>query len=297
MAAAFSDGVPDGFVASLLMHALQKDDPDYESPDLERPDISESFDLLQVATRRILGPVTAPARQKPGQKRGDETRERVIAAAIDRFGSDGFARTSTRAVVEQAGANLVSIHYHFGGKDQLYCSAAAHIAEGARGQGAEAIARGRALAADRHASTDDLINGVFDVYSAFLQLIMAGGLPDAWMRFVVREQMEPTDTGAFACLFSVVRPFFETGFALVARLQRRRVTDARVRLTTMMIFGHVYVCRTNPRGAQNLLGWKTFGPRELKTIRAVARDHIRRVLQPEPAPAAARRRTAAARTR
>jgi len=217
----------------------------------------------------------------------------VIAAAIDRFGADGFTRTSTRAVVEQAGANLVSIHHHFGGKDQLYCAAAAQIAEGARDQSAAVIARGQALARNRTATTDALIDGVYDVYSAFLQLMLAGGLPDAWMRFVVREQMEPTETGAFECLFSVVRPFFETVFALVARLQRRRVTDARVRLTTLMIFGHIYVCRTNPRGAQNLLGWKTFGPRELTTIRAVAREHIRRVLQPEPSVPAGQRRTRA----
>lgn len=214
------------------------------------------------------------------RKRGDATRDRVIAAAIECFGRDGLAQASTRSVVEQAGANLVSIHYHFGSKDQLYCAAAAHIAENVRESGGDVLERARTLAANRRATRAQLVEGVCEVYETFLRLMLGSDVPDAWMRFVVREQLEPTATGAFERLFGAIRPFFEAVHALVARLQGRTPADVHVRLTAMMLFGHIYVLRINARGALAVLNKRRIGPAELRTVRAVAREHIRRVLLP-----------------
>ena len=53
--------------------------------------------------------------------------------------------------------------------------------------------------------------------------MLGSDMPDPWMRFVVREQLEPTATGAFERLFDAIRSFFETVHALVAREHIRRV--------------------------------------------------------------------------
>lgn len=48
------------------------------------------------------------------------TREALINAAGELAAEMGFPNVSTRAVAERAGENIGSIHYHFGGKEQLF---------------------------------------------------------------------------------------------------------------------------------------------------------------------------------
>ncbi len=50
----------------------------------------------------------------------EQTRERIIEAAGRLFAAQGFNGTSTRQVGSEAGANIATIAYHFGGKEGLY---------------------------------------------------------------------------------------------------------------------------------------------------------------------------------
>ncbi|MFW6201535.1 MAG: TetR/AcrR family transcriptional regulator [Gemmatimonadota bacterium] len=47
------------------------------------------------------------------------TRDRLLDAAEELFAERGFDGTSIRAVTRRAGANPASVHYHFGGKEEL----------------------------------------------------------------------------------------------------------------------------------------------------------------------------------
>lgn len=202
------------------------------------------------------------------------TRHRVIDAAIQVFGMEGFERTSTRAVVERAGTNLVAIHYYFGGKEGLYTAAAAHIAATIRERTAAVIERAGAVASDPTASRRDLIEQVCAIYDEFTDPALAGGIPEGWRMFMLREQTAPTGTGALELLLGAMQPFFEAVFTLVARLLDKPAGHPEVRLLSTMIFGQVSVFRTSQAVALRLLGWKRFGPEELRTIRATARKHI-----------------------
>lgn len=51
--------------------------------------------------------------------RGEATHERLLTAARDVLLERGFAKTSTRAVAEQAGVPLSLVHYHFRSKQGL----------------------------------------------------------------------------------------------------------------------------------------------------------------------------------
>ena len=50
----------------------------------------------------------------------DETRCRLLRAAIDVFALHGYHGASTREICERAGANTAAIHYHFRDKAGLY---------------------------------------------------------------------------------------------------------------------------------------------------------------------------------
>jgi len=49
----------------------------------------------------------------------DETRQALIHAAGELIAERGVGEVSTRAIAQRAGANIGTIHYHFGGKEGL----------------------------------------------------------------------------------------------------------------------------------------------------------------------------------
>jgi AcrR family transcriptional regulator len=60
---------------------------------------------------------------RPLQANSDETRRRIVAAAIELFARDGFLGASTRELAERAGVNVATLHYYFHGKQGVYDAA------------------------------------------------------------------------------------------------------------------------------------------------------------------------------
>jgi AcrR family transcriptional regulator len=52
-----------------------------------------------------------------------DTRERLLASALDAFAEHGFDGTTTRDIAARAGVNLGLLQYHFGGKERLWRAA------------------------------------------------------------------------------------------------------------------------------------------------------------------------------
>ncbi|MDA7949557.1 MAG: TetR/AcrR family transcriptional regulator [Hyphomicrobiaceae bacterium] len=48
------------------------------------------------------------------------TRQRILEVAVRAFSESGYEGTSIRTIVAQAGTNIASVNYHFGGKKALY---------------------------------------------------------------------------------------------------------------------------------------------------------------------------------
>lgn len=61
-----------------------------------------------------------PAAQRTARSDGEDTRVRLLRAALQLFSERGFAQTSVRAIAEAAGTNVAAIAYHFGDKARLY---------------------------------------------------------------------------------------------------------------------------------------------------------------------------------
>jgi TetR/AcrR family transcriptional regulator, regulator of cefoperazone and chloramphenicol sensitivity len=57
-----------------------------------------------------------------GASLGDETRERLLAAALKHFAIEGYEGASLRAIQSDANANTAAVHYHFGSKQALYAA-------------------------------------------------------------------------------------------------------------------------------------------------------------------------------
>ena len=57
-----------------------------------------------------------------------DTKEQIISVAERLFAERGFAGTTLRNVVSEAGANLAAVHYHFGSKEDLFRAVVARFA-------------------------------------------------------------------------------------------------------------------------------------------------------------------------
>jgi AcrR family transcriptional regulator len=50
----------------------------------------------------------------------DDTRNKILKAALELFSKSGFDAVSTRKIAQIAGCNIASLNYHFGTKKKLY---------------------------------------------------------------------------------------------------------------------------------------------------------------------------------
>ncbi|MBE9075995.1 TetR family transcriptional regulator [Romeria aff. gracilis LEGE 07310] len=58
-----------------------------------------------------------------------DTKTQLLDVAEKMFAERGFASTTLRSVVNEAGANLAAVHYHFGSKEELLRAVVARISQ------------------------------------------------------------------------------------------------------------------------------------------------------------------------
>lgn len=94
------------------------------------------------------------ARAQPSTTRGEETRGRIVDAALRLFEERGFERTTMRAVAGEAGVSLGNAYYYFASKEHLVQAFYDRMQDLHRAASSEALARevtfaGRLLAVER----------------------------------------------------------------------------------------------------------------------------------------------------
>jgi TetR/AcrR family transcriptional regulator len=73
----------------------------------------------------------APTTRTPGE-RADQTRVRILEAAIRQFAENGLAGARTEQIAAAAGVNKALLYYYFKSKDELYAAALESVTEGVR---------------------------------------------------------------------------------------------------------------------------------------------------------------------
>lgn len=218
-----------------------------------------------------------PAKNSPvvRRPRADVTREKLLSAAIDVFGRRGFDGTTTRTLTRAAGVNLQAIPYYFGGKQGLYIAAAEHIGsliashtadvrERVRARLKEAEDQGIAIGRDE---ARRLLTGILERMAA----LFIGRESETWARFLIREQMEPTE--AFRRVYAgVMGPMLGLLGRLVATLLDEDPRSEHVRLRTLSLAGSVLVFRVAHAAVLAHLEWKAVGPREVEVVGALAAE-------------------------
>ena len=211
------------------------------------------------------------------QDRGDATREKLLTSSIDVFGRYGFDGATTRMLAETAGVNLQAIPYYFGGKEGLYIAAAEHLASIIIDHVADL--RNAVLARLAHLDNQGQpleSHEARDMLSQLAQHMVAlfvSRQSESWARFIIREQMEPTE--AFERVYAnVMGPMIGMAGRLVATILGEAPQSEQVRLKTLSFVGSILVFRMAHAAVLRQMKWQAVGPDELDLLRRHAAELV-----------------------
>jgi TetR/AcrR family transcriptional regulator, regulator of cefoperazone and chloramphenicol sensitivity len=208
-----------------------------------------------------------------GYARGDETRAKIVAAALEVFGTYGFAGASTRLLAEKAGVNLPALQYYFDGKAGVYLACAEHIAqrlEARLGPIIKDITHVLASEAPSREHLFALLHGFLDTYA---DLLVGEREVEDWVLFIIREQAHPTK--AFDIIFDrVFHRAVRTCAMLVGPLLDLPSGDPKVLVRALAFIGQVLFFRTAREAVLRIQGWPDFKGDRLALVKSALREQV-----------------------
>lgn len=174
-----------------------------------------------------------PPRTRAPRSDGEQSRERLMHAALQLFAHQGYAKTSTREIAEAAGTNLAAISYYFGDKAGLYRAVFFEM----QGKPEDEIARydGAGL------TLREALRGLF---TGFVEPLREGDVARLCMKLHAREILEPTGLWQDE-IQQGIRPMHEALAKVLCRHLGLRQPDAEVRRLALCLAGmgvHLHVC-------------------------------------------------------
>ncbi|MBZ0227093.1 MAG: CerR family C-terminal domain-containing protein [Bauldia sp.] len=227
-------------------------------------------------------PVPAKSRhyRRAVRDRGTETRQRLIAAALDVFGRYGFEGATTRLIAKEAGANLAAIVYHFGSKEELHLAVAEYIVTRIGGLVGPTLALANAPdAAATPAAARATLTRVLETYA---DVILGEAEAERWARFIVREQMQPS--AAFDVIYAFMGGSHGLGTRLVAIILGEDPASEAVKLRVFALMGQIMVFRVAQALVLKSMDWQAIGGSERAAIKRIVVRHLNAILDGETRP-------------
>jgi AcrR family transcriptional regulator len=217
---------------------------------------------------------TNSVRRRPdsgGYARGEETRARIIEAAVEVFGTEGFERASTRQIAAQAGVNPPALQYYFDSKEGLHRACAQAIV--ARVQ--EALVPALRIAADADGSGDRrrAAEVLCDMLDALADMVLTTPNAAGWKRFLARAQADGAGPGIELVRDGMVRPLHEACARLVGVAIGQPPEAEATRLRTVLVLSQLNVLHTGKTNALCILGWSDYDKERLAKVKAAIRTH------------------------
>ena len=216
-------------------------------------------------------------RQRLGSyARGEDTRRRILEAALEIFAAEGYEGTSTRLLAERAGVNLPAIQYYFGSKEGLYRAVIEHIVQHKEAHMAPLTGKVRAALADPNTPSETLLGLLCEMLERFVSLISGGEQNEARRLFYARAEIEQT-AGLDLLHKNGMRLIFEPCLILVARLLGTSTEDSQTLLRTLALMGQVTIfCNHCVRQTLQL---GELHDERVREIQALVRSHTQAILR------------------
>lgn len=203
-----------------------------------------------------------------------ETRQALVRSALRLFADKGFDGTSTREIAAGASANIGSIAYHFGGKDQLYQACAGHIVETMGRIAGEALP---AAVTGGNLKQPPAEKQLAKALSRVVHFLVAQEEAGEIVQFLLRELQHPTE--ALDTIYAgIFEPVHRRACALWQEATGENAESERTKLTVFSLIGQVVYFRIGREAVRRRMGWDAIGAAEADRIAEVIGANFAAVL-------------------
>ncbi|SDH95675.1 CerR family C-terminal domain-containing protein [Paraburkholderia phenazinium] len=214
-----------------------------------------------------------------GYQRGEETRARIVAAALSLFGERGFDGASTRDIAERAGVNAPAIGYYFDNKEGVYMACVEHIVMRVW---AEVSAPVEAAEAALAGNADDhtLIAAFCAIQARVGEFLFTSTESDEWRLFMAREQAGLGPSAGFEMIDQKISfRLTSVNAAIVGRLLGRPADDEETLIRTLSLNGPIAAFHIHCRKSLRVLGWDGFNAARLAKLMGIVKEQTVTLLQ------------------
>ncbi|ODB82564.1 hypothetical protein A3194_17440 [Candidatus Thiodiazotropha endoloripes] len=216
---------------------------------------------------------TAPAESQ------NDTRTRLLNAALQAFGSRDYDGVSTREIVEMADANISAISYHFEHKQGLYHATVAYLCEILKAGMAEQLDSLEPWL--KQASAEDCGEKACQFLGHFFEHILLGEVGKHAPGIIFREQNRPTE--AYQILFeNLLGPMHKSLAQLVAKYRGQSTQDPQVLYMVHSLLGQTVIFRIAQTTLLKILKRKRYSGENINAIKRQLGAQCRAILDTQP---------------
>jgi len=189
-----------------------------------------------------------------GYQRGEDTRAKIIAAALKEFGERGFDGASMRDIAQVAGVNAPALVYYFNNKEGVYLACAEHIVTCMWDALAPAVQAAQQALEGK--SDEPLIAAFCALQAGLADYMLSSARNSDWRTFIAREQ---TGLG-LRSTFDVINEGFSKRLthlsaAIIGRLLQRPTDDEECLLRVITLNGQLLPFYFARRSTLSALNW------------------------------------------
>ncbi|MGL3820853.1 CerR family C-terminal domain-containing protein [Sphingopyxis sp. R3-92] len=222
----------------------------------------------------VAAPAASPGRGvvSNASRKGDESRQRILEAALIEFGKAGFRSATTRSISERASMTLPQLGYYFGGKEGLYRSCAEEIVARYARVTHDAVEEARRTL-DAAAGPEAARETLKKLMTASIELILGNEAYALGNGIVARELAEPGP--AFDIFYDRLwLPGIERNSRLISRIKSEPDVSEESRLQSILLVSSIPSLHTRRVVAQRAMAWTGIGPAELALVSKVLHKQI-----------------------
>lgn len=219
-------------------------------------------------------PVAQPGRDavSNASRKGDQSRQRILEAALIEFGAAGFRSTTTRRIAERASTTLPPLNYYFGSKEGLYRACAEEIVSRYGQATHDAVARARQTI-ESPSGPEEARETLKNLMAASVELILGSDAYILGNGIIARELAEPGP--AFEIFYDRLwLPGIERNSALVSLIKSEPRISAESRVQAILLVSSLPSLHTRRIVAQRAMAWPAIGRTELDLIKQVLHRQI-----------------------
>ncbi|WP_068011296.1 CerR family C-terminal domain-containing protein [Pseudovibrio axinellae] len=204
-----------------------------------------------------------------------KTKRDLIMSALEHFGTEGFAATSTRAIAQTAKTNIASIAYHFEGKAGLKRACINFVAM-AIGD-VLSVVLNRKLSEIEQLSPTQAREKIIEITDKLITFTQTNKRAELLIGFMLKELLHSPDE--IDTLYHLIfEPLMDRVSVLFSRATGQPVTSDELKLAIFAMIGQLLYLRLARPLVLKRMNWQSIGPDELVQIKTTLHRSINALL-------------------